>query len=315
MSHPSLASLVLTPPYSGEREAYALGAALSPDGGRLAVLYSLRNQPHKDEQRLRLWRLADRSFQSIPLDAPMEDLAWPRPELVVMGTFGGLWAQPTDGTPGRALPLKVHDAIRALCALPGGREVAVFHRGVRSVDLDTGQVRATADATFELAYAAVASPDGELVATRAAEAWVRVFRRSTREQVHRIHSSGSCAAAFLPDGRLLVGADAEGRLSVLDLAAGNLTPVQQLDGGPGTEQLAVSPDGRLVAGAWSRGRDTAGLRVWHLPSGALRWEHSWRGEALRRLQFTPDGGMLLAVVQFGGEALGWETASWLAQGT
>lgn len=307
MSHPSGADFVLPPPYSGERPPYALGMALSPDGSALAVLYSLSNQPRKEEGRVRVWSLADRGVRSIPLPKSMDGLCWPHPELLVAGTAAGAWVIPLDGSDGRHLPMGTYNTVSAVASLPGGREFVIFSRSVITMDVERGKLTETEGKTWELPYEVVVSPGGDLVATRAAEAYVRVFSRSTRTQLHRIHCSGSCASAFLPDGRLVVGANALGRLEILDLASGRLEPVAVVQGADHTSELAVSPDGRLLAGAWSQGRTHVGIRIWDLPGGTLRWERTWGGEALRNLRFTTAGGTLLAAVQFEGEVLGWRT--------
>ncbi len=93
-------------------------------------------------------------------------------------------------------------------------------------------------------------------------------------------------AALSRDGRIVVAADAQGDLHVLD-ANGNLK--QRFRGpGPGVGSIAVYPDGRRVA---TCGPDGA-LAVWELETGRRLREH--RGGVVNEIVLSGDGGAMFA---------------------
>jgi WD40 repeat protein len=311
MSHPSDASFVLSPPYSGEAPPIVNGAALSPDGARLAVLYTLRNQPNKDEPRLRLWTLADRTFRNLPLnDDRLDGLCWPTDDTVVAGGYGRVRVLPVDERPPRDLRTPSNTSAHVIASLPGERKIVVFQGEVVTLDLDGGPVARTEHKTYDFPAEVIVASGGDIVATRAAEAYLRIFSRAKGVQLHRLHSGGGSAAAFSPDGRWLVyGDDAEGRLIVLDRRTKDLAEVRRIPGAARAGSLCFSPDGALLAGvAGFRSRSDTWLRVWDFATGALRYERIWPCEGLRHLQFARDGSVLFAAEIFGGSVFGWETA-------
>src|SRR5262245_19148108 len=84
-----------------------------------------------------------------------------------------------------------------------------------------------------------------------------------------IHRTRTRAAAFSPDGRLLVATTERGWAAAWDLAADALLWKHPTGA---TERLAFSPDGRLLAlvgqyGGWRSAPTSDGLAVLHAESG------------------------------------------------
>jgi anti-sigma factor RsiW/tRNA A-37 threonylcarbamoyl transferase component Bud32 len=113
------------------------------------------------------------------------------------------------------------------------------------------------------------------------------------------HPGGVSAVAFLPGGKRVLTAGADG---LVERTADDLEQVRALDGHTRGSSLVVMPDGKHVVSA---GQD-ATIRVWDLATGTAR---SWpTPAAVSALTTSPDGTRLLTGDAAGGVRL-WDTAT------
>ncbi|GAA4190994.1 hypothetical protein GCM10022252_30150 [Streptosporangium oxazolinicum] len=149
---------------------------------------------------------------------------------------------------------------------------------------------------------AVLSPDGRLLASRAAEASevvIRDVRRRVRVGSLDIGPGGADGyfeMAFSADGGRLVvnnGADSA-RLTVWDTSTFKRITTVSLARGGQVPAVAISADGTAVASYtlyYDAEVEPGGeLHVWDVPSGRLRWSRPQ--EMVEKLVFAPDGGAL-----------------------
>lgn len=308
MTHPAAPTYALEPPWSGERPAVSCGMAFSPDGARLGVLYHVYNTP-RGAPALRVWDLAERSYTTVPVpEANLGGLAWPAADHLCSARYGHAVVLPLAGEP-QSVPLPSNSAPGGLATRPGTTDVLVNQGAL--VALDGAKVAWNTDRkTWDLPGAVVPSPDGDAVATFAAEPYIRIWSCAARGQAHRLHARGG-GAAFTPDGRWFVYQPVSGGpVAVLDARTFASEPVRTLVGGlDALAHLAFSPDGCLLAGAFGGERAMTGIRVWDWETGEVRVERRWAGaplSSLSSLQFTPDGRALVAVASPPAEVLVWD---------
>jgi WD40 repeat protein len=170
---------------------------------------------------------------------------------------------------------------------PGGQErgwVKVWDAGTRRLVFDVQGHAA-------LVNRVVWSPDGQRLASAAADGSIKVWDAAGKEQQAMMHP-GLVALAFGPDGKKLLSAGRDRAVKFWDLQTGK---EERTRPGPGAGELfrvAFSPDGRRAAG----GHPDGTLRVWDLESGKEVFARKAHPTPIAALEFSPDGTRVATAV-------------------
>jgi WD40 repeat protein/serine/threonine protein kinase len=260
----------------------AQGLSYSADGTKLAVagtngmVFIVNTSTGEQEAALRNTRAA-RSVDMLP-DAS---------ELVVGYADGSvvLWS-PADN---RSRTLVRHgDVVNVVRFLAGGRSVASasYDESVWVTPVDETAPRVRIPARSLMAMECDASRS-RLVVSTASE--IKVWDAESGRELQTLVSSGSrSAVAFSPDGSQVVGAGADGRVLVWDVATGARQGEIPSDG-QGIWTAAISPDGRLLAFAGESGV----VQVWDRAAQALVAKIQNGGDVMAVI-FSPDGSLIAA---------------------
>ncbi len=313
--------------YNGGAEVS--GAALSPDGGLLALAL-----PDSPAARLRLWDLG----------ASREAGEWTLPDV----SSEGLVFSPDGQT--LAFPVGVIDPVTSIVDAATGRQVAAvsganpafsadglsiftqevpadlpFDRIVRWDAVSGALIEPVFDydlfglpviimdfavssdgETLVIGTLGIPGQDADLIIWDIAG---RQLDRTLRSPENELGGWGTEQVALSPDGRLLASADLDGIVTLFDF--GTDTPLGQL--GPfsadptfpaGVRVMAFSPDSRFLAA----GADDYTVRVWDTTT--LLEVHTFIGHIMRitMVAFSPDGRTLFSASQDGTVKL-WDLAA------
>jgi len=160
---------------------------------------------------------------------------------------------------------------------PDGRTLAVLLTHVSLLDLRSGVLIAMLeDARLPADFAF--SPDGQYLAVTH-QTGVRLYQTRSGRVVRTLEGHGEPAEglAFTSDGSRLVSAGGD----VWDVASGE--PLAVFDSS--TRRATVSPNGELIVGEDGT--------VWELESGQALGRIPFSSAGSRRLQFVPDGALLI----------------------
>jgi WD40 repeat protein len=135
------------------------------------------------------------------------------------------------------------------------------------------------------------SRDGTLVVTASSDSTVKLWDVGTGRLIRTFRGAGGLVmyAAFMPDGKHIVSAGANGTtIDIWDIATGKL--LHSLNDGSGAVSLAVpSPDGGLVLGA--SGDNTARLWDWAAEKPVRKF--TGHRDMIFAAAFSPDGKRLV----------------------
>ncbi|MCK9458987.1 MAG: serine/threonine protein kinase [Proteobacteria bacterium] len=271
-----------------------LGAALSPDGGRVAAC--------DQDGWLTVWKVAGGEviFQEHVLPQRANAVAY-SPDgarIAVGGAAEAILIR--DAATGRAaaeIPAG-GGIITALAYSPdGGRIVSGHDSGaVRLWDAATGAAGIAMPAHTDEVRGISFSPDGRLVATGSWDKTVKVVDLATGEARVTLPVPGDSvyAVAFSPDGKKIATGSYDGATRLWDAATG--APISAMEAGrDGVIAVAFSHDGRLLL---SGGFDRS-LRLWDVESGSLLMSVEGHKDAIYMVGFTRDGKRLISASQDG----------------
>jgi WD40 repeat protein/serine/threonine protein kinase len=130
------------------------------------------------------------------------------------------------------------------------------------------------------------APDGQRIVSAGQDSTVRVWDRSTGNQVVKLtgHDGAVLAAAFSADGRHAVSGGKDKTLRLWHVDSGQQLVVFTGHDGPVTG-VAISPDGRYVLSA---GEDQS-VRLWEAATGYELWQYKGHTQGVTSVGFTPDG--------------------------
>jgi WD40 repeat protein len=180
-------------------------------------------------------------------------------------------------------------------------------------DLETGAWIRTVGEEGDTIQSVAYSPDGRTALT-AGRDLVVLWDIAGKMPRRNLHLEKVKAAAFSPDGRLVVGGSTEGKLQVWEAASGKILTIATLPvpasadkkGRKGNEVrgMAISPDGaHLVLSAGD-----SSIQIWSLPEcRLLRVLPAERG-FFQPIVFSPDGRLVLTAAVNRGLSL-WEFES------
>jgi WD40 repeat protein len=193
----------------------------------------------------------------------------------------------------------------ALAFLPDGKTaIAAFQddNKLRIYDAATGKERKTIDAHKNGVWAAVASPDGKIVATGGGDHLVRLWDAATFREIGSFkgHTKEVLAIAFSPDGKTLASGGADRAIRTWDIATGKEKKVWH-----GHElkvlSVAFSPDGKMLASGGICTAAIPGFVQGATHADQVRLFNAETGKEIRKLAqrgstvcFTPDGRAVAA---------------------
>jgi WD40 repeat protein len=204
-----------------------------------------------------------------------------------------LWDAPTGG---RAATFTGHtEPVAALAAGGDGQTVVSggLDKTIRFWDPAGKPLRQVATPSAVLALAV--SRDGKTLAAGGADGVVRVYAAADGKEPFALkgHTAAVHDLAFLPDGRGLVSASADGgaRLWKLPARVGETPPEPfLLDGGKKpVRAAAITPDGATVLTAGDDGK----VRLWHANDGKLVREIAAHDAPVLALAVDPKGDRVL----------------------
>jgi WD40 repeat protein/tRNA A-37 threonylcarbamoyl transferase component Bud32 len=306
-------------------EADATRVAFTSDGSQLAVVES-------DGEGGSAWITLRDAFTLQPIGAPIEPAGfkglfisqwWTDPSvaltadgrsLVTTSAFGELaWWDLESREQTRTV--EVENGYHALALSPDGRTAAVgFERGVRLIDVRTGDVREVGGALTSDPIWLLFSPDGETFVSTSRDGTVTLWdaAEATPSETLRGHSRSVRQPVFSPDGETLYTASDDGTAIAWDLSGDRglgrrftFTHDRGLHGWPDRHPGKFSPDGRLIA----VGLKEEGIGLWDASdltrTGAPLLE---TGGEVNALAFSPDGETLAAVADYGLATI-WDVGS------
>jgi WD40 repeat protein len=262
--------------------------ALSPDGGRLAVVRHLR------DAELSVWDVAeDRVCHTLPLTTDCQRPALSADSLRVAcasanghdvrvwDLLSGKEAQVLRGAPGGSLRIALGPDGRYLAAADEAQTVAVW-------DVGTGRALPPFHAARPIQGLAFGKNDRLAVGcVDAIEIWD--VQAGKRVRTLSNGEGGGRTMCFSPDGRLLAAND--GNLAVRIWEVATVREVSTLHGYAGmAAALTFTRDGRrLVTG----GMD-GGLKLWDIVTGQEVLTLPGHAVQVTFVGFTPDGGALIS---------------------
>jgi WD40 repeat protein len=176
------------------------------------------------------------------------------------------------------------DWVHALSFSADGRRLysAGADRTARVWDLETGRPGPVFTDPSQWMVGAGESPGGRWVVTASSQ-MVRVWDRSTGQEVRSMASPGTARAALSADGRRLLTGRWDGTLTVWDVASG-AAAARLTEGVSRVRDLAFGPDGKWLLAASAEGS----IRHWDLTAGVpIRALAGHRGE-VHALVVSPD---------------------------
>lgn len=158
------------------------------------------------------------------------------------------------------------DQVLCLAVAPDGKRLvtgpSIDDKVARVWDLDSGALVAKLEGNTEAVYALAFTPDSQCVLTGGEDRSLRLYEAATGRPIRRFKPDNGGtphALAFLPDGRVVVGAEGA-YLNFWSARAGRFLGAYEGDF-PGVQLVATAPDGRLL----TAGNDGT-LQVWDAPS-------------------------------------------------
>jgi WD40 repeat protein len=227
--------------------------------------------------RVAVWRL---DLEAEPAEAPSAVTLWqdPEPQKAAAdkkppATPASLWT----------IFIRPEGVMRQQRVLPNGNRVERVEpiRLPRPVDLGSKNPGPGTALSF--------SPGGQVLALGDARGVIRILEAETGQLRRTLQAPASDVydIAFSPDGRWLASCAVDGEVRLWDWNRG--TPVVHWPAGQGeVRRLAFSPDGTLLATA---GND---VRVWHVPTRRLLWNHESSIQTYFAVTFTGEGRYLAA---------------------
>jgi WD40 repeat protein len=288
--------------------------AFTPDGRKIAAAISLFERESSSNEtsnwtttggEVRSWDLATGHLDTLFQETAVDSLLFSHNgELVVIG----------EANSSRVSKMATQEqifSIRGSAAnsvfSPDDRHLAVpgdFEKGVRIIDLTSGQESRAFFGHTSSGFALAYSPDGKLFAAGSKDGSVRVWDATTQEQVRLYRNPWSVEAlAFSPDSRKLVAGNAGNTLQPGECTVWDLASAQELTilKGQANEvwsqvwTVAFSPSSKLLAATGDDGR----VVIWNVNhrKSVLTLEASIRSETSRRntiygAAFSPDGQII-----------------------
>ena len=264
--------------------------AFSPDGSRIAIgtessFVDVRDAATGDF--LASYRARDSFMRTVAFS--------PDGRLIAAGSARGstkvFLAEPS---PAESETLRGHTSYVYACAFsPDGSTIASggWDDTVRLWDtasaLEIAALRGHSDYVKTVEF----DPSGRSLLSVSADRTYRLWDPRTGLETARFSEEGRGIrdVKFTPDGRLLVVAanHPTRKLATRDVRSGEIRAVASEAGGD-VESIAVSPGGRTVATGWKAGR----VRLYDLPSLALRRDAPGRGRQITSVAYSRDGARL-----------------------
>lgn len=134
------------------------------------------------------------------------------------------------------------------------------------------------------------SPNGLLIATGGADAYIRLWDRGTEQMLveMKAHDAAVQSLRFTPDSKTLVSGGADRLIRIWKVGDGAQTLDYQstiLAHDAGITAIALSPDGLTVASVSADGY----LKVWQIMGGSLQKHIRVTGRGVLAVAFSPDG--------------------------
>ncbi|HYT91286.1 MAG TPA: WD40 repeat domain-containing protein, partial [Gemmataceae bacterium] len=188
------------------------------------------------------------------------------------------------------LPLAYFQPTLALT--PDGK--TLVSADLRRWDTATGKEIDPSDAPSGPVSTLAFSPDGSLLASAGASAFIHLWESRSGKEIRRLRPSGSSrpALTFTRDGTTLIG---DGGL-LWDAATGRELPRLHEPAGPGEQWLlypTLSPDGKTLA-CFLGERDAAEIVLFDLPTRKELRRFGKEAQASAPLAFSPDGKTLVS---------------------
>ena len=284
----------------------ALCFALSRDGKTLAT--------GGNDGAVKLWEMeTGRELKTLPGGTQVEGVAFSEDGSYVLAAAGlnlKLWEVAT-GREVRSFDTRVSEP-DAVGFSPDG--LAVFARNEKSGqlqvwDFTTGrEIQPFSGHTAGIEDVAV-SPDGRKLATASSDSTVKLWNFDTGELLHTLsgHAGaagsvteevGVWAAAFSPDGKVLVSGGADKTLQLWDVETGEQLDVINMP--QQVPYIAFSANGKMIA----VGNFESGVELIDFDTRRVVRQFKQAG-ASRGVAFSPDGRML-AAVSSGADATLWD---------
>ena len=259
------------------------GVAFSPDGGRILASEGTAGVWDASSGRLRR-TLGGGDVAAVTRDGRRAVTIGDDGTVRIVNTADGQVTVTLSGQRGLERASFSPDGSRIVTAGSDGR--------VRAWDVDSGRVLHQLGPRNSANAAATFSPDGELVlAVGGDPGTVRLWDAASGRLVHALDAHATLrAAAFDPEGELIVAVGDAGTALIVDASSGRL--LHTLKGHEGTVWSgAFSPDARLVATTGDDGT----ARLWDTADGRRLSTLSGHESTVSSAVFSPDGKLVLTV--------------------